>query len=525
MTSTVRLRAVAALCAVTLAAGVVAVVVAGGERPDLGMNLAAGAGHVEAEPITSVEPTVESVDDPAPTTASPGDPGTTGQTEAPRTGTGTRPGRRSAAGRSTGGRSGNRSSADTGPTSSDPEHPPVPAAPTGQPGSETKTKSNCYALPTAPPHVLAMLPADCNIGWPEPMPVGIDGFELRVATAARHHRAGDPVAVTVTACNRRTTALHQTFAQRDWVFVEAVATSLDGRYGADTTDDGRFYYDPGNQVHGPKGSEVSYGTGRRYSSLAMTWWDGPHRSADEIVSWAPGECKAIPVGDWLQGNQRYDQDQCRAVGSWRPCGWSEPPPFPLGRVRPGDYVLRAHWGGVEAGGEQRQVIAESPPFSLEGLTLHLEVDGARAPDLETPSYLSPEFRAGQPIELAVVACNETDVRFTDLDGPSDTTNSRRFDLELDGSIHSARSNAERPRFHALMGDEPLTVEPGGCRRWAFSWDQRFGDEPAAEGERVSLRLWWNPGIEREPATQLIGTSFFVGCGGRAIDTPERRCLP
>ncbi len=317
-------------------------------------------------------------------------------------------------------------------------------------------------------------------------PQALGGFEVSVTTA-REQVLGRPVAVEVRACNRRSTALPQTFPQKDWFVLEArherLAASDDAFFpgrssvpwyehriqgsvdGAGYTP----YVNPspyGERVLERNPDPVQRRVSQRWPHLqALTWFNGPQTGPAEVVVWQPGECKVLDVGAWGQGRAGYAEDM---ASSDFPGQWRHQPRNPAARVVPGWYILRLNWGGVEVGQTRRHLLVDSPRLHLDGPRVVASTD-------------KPFYAPGEQVAVSVQACNDGDLPYQEEMG------SQAFDVWAQGNLGGS----------ARIGDVPaaervLHWEPGECKSWAFTWDQRYDDGSTARShESIRISGGWN----------------------------------
>ena len=304
----------------------------------------------------------------------------------------------------------------------------------------------------------------------------LEGFSVDVSVPGGTHAAGADVPVDVRACNLRTTELRQVFPQRDWFALEvrheqyprggpeADLQWYDHRWGLTLNRGG---YEPRDHfaVHRRIGAAHP-------QTSALTWYDGPQTTPDEVVTWAPGECKALDVGAWMQTDKAHlaSPDIDEYPRQWRTYIGS------LQRATPGWQSMRLHWGGVEVGQARRYLTADSGRFHLDGPRLTATVPArAYAPD--------------EPVVITVSACNDGGQPYAELVGAQDTTG--------DGEVlvlHVRGNASGRGPVGTVTvpeGERGLTWAAGECKTWDLTWDQRSGGRAALPNERFDAEVDWN----------------------------------
>jgi hypothetical protein len=307
----------------------------------------------------------------------------------------------------------------------------------------------------------------------------LQGFDIELTTDDEHYGATQGVHVDVRACNRRSTALRQTFPQKDWFLLEA-------RYEKQVRGEpDRQWYDH----RWPQTLNRSGYTERDMDPIyhriyfpgsppsALTWYDGPQSSPDELVVWEPGECKSLDVGAWQQSDTC-----CTAVDSSNfPARWTEVP-HPIYRTARGWHALRLHWGGVEVGQARRYVTADSRRFHL---------DGPRV----TVSYDKRDYAPDEPVIITVSTCNESDEPYAEYVGMPD---------ESDVHVVQVHISKEHDQETLVLegGERNLSWSPGECMSFDLAWDQRIEGRLRQPGEVFRLTVEWNP--RSDALIQVVG---------------------
>ena len=307
-------------------------------------------------------------------------------------------------------------------------------------------------------------------------PQALQGFELTVTTDAVHHTIGEPVAVTIQACNRRTTPLRQVFPQRDWFVLEARHEQLSPQ---DTWTQREWYdhrYQPSLNGSG-YGERDMYDIYPRISArhprtVALTWYDGPQGGADDVVVWEPGECKSLDVGAW----QQMDKIRSEVDPDDYPAHWRHRSDFAPGRATPGWYALHLNWGGVETDQTRRYLVVDSPRFNLDGPRVSAVFDDVR------------HYDADEPVPVTATACNDSDRPYSEYIGQRDVTGDPAI---LAVGITGNFDNGGDSVGVVTVADRDVTWAPGECRTWRFTWDQRIGDRFREPGEQFALWVSWN----------------------------------
>ena len=249
----------------------------------------------------------------------------------------------------------------------------------------------------------------------------LEGFSVEVSVPGGTHTAGAGVPVAVQACNLRPTELRQVFPQKDWFSLE-VRHEQYARGGPEA--DLQWYDHRWDLTLNRGGYEPRdfFAVHRRVSAghpqtSALTWYDGPQAGPQEVVTWGPGECKALEVGAWMQGDKAHlaSLEVDEFTRQWRTYGGS------LQRATPGWQSMRLHWGGVEVGQARRYLTADSGRFHLDGPRLTATVPArAYAPD--------------EPVVITVSACNEGEQPHHEFIGRRDYTGGGRvLDLSVRGN--------------------------------------------------------------------------------------------
>jgi hypothetical protein len=296
----------------------------------------------------------------------------------------------------------------------------------------------------------------------------------------------------VQACNRRSTPLEQVFPQRDWFVLEArhAELGIDYRWTEREWYDHRFQPLLNGAGYGDRDIDpVHFRVGDRSPrTVALTWYDGPQEGPDDVVVWAPGECKTLDVGAWEQTNLRWPE-----LAEDFPALWRHRAAAPLPRTTPGRHTLHLNWGGVEVGQTRRYLVVDSPPFVLEGprLTASLDRPGPYEPD--------------QPVPITVRACNDSDRAYTEFLGERDVTGDGTvLELSVGGNYeHSGESLGV-----VRSADRELTWAAGECKGWSFTWDQDVNGRQRQPSEIYVLSVHWNPrSPDREQKERSPGFSL------------------
>jgi hypothetical protein len=142
-------------------------------------------------------------------------------------------------------------------------------------------------------------------------------------------------------------------------------------------------------------------------------------------------------------------------------------------VVPGWYVLRLNWGGVEVGQTRRHLTVDFPRLNL---------DGPRVVATSDKRFYAP----GETVQVTVQACNDADLPYREELGDQALTVSVRGNLGGSAEIGEVR-----------VPERVLEWQPGECKSWVFTWDQRYGDGTAAvQHEAVTIGGAWNQSGER-----------------------------
>ncbi len=213
---------------------------------------------------------------------------------------------------------------------------------------------------------------------------------------------------------------------------------------------------------------------------ALTWYDGPQASADEVVVWEPGECKTLDVGPWQQSNKStFHTDLTDFPAQWRYR------PHPIHRTTPGWYTLRLHWGGVEVGQARRYLTVDAP---------RLHLDGPRV----TAGFEQRRYEPEELVPVTVSACNDSDEPYTERFGSA----GQGGEVEvLRVSVSGNARDGSQELGTVASSQLDVTWAPAECKTWEFSWDQHINGQPPAGSERFRVSVEWNRSSDERP--QLI----------------------
>ncbi len=309
----------------------------------------------------------------------------------------------------------------------------------------------------------------------------LSGFELTVATNDDHYTASEGVGVLIAACNRRDVPLRQVFPQKDWFSLEARHEQLS-----------RSGWEPDRQWYDHRWAHTLNGAGYRPRDIyaphervsaghpqlsALTWYDGPQATAQELVVWQPGECKTLDAGRWQQGDKSTFHTE---LGDF-PAQWRYRP-NPIYRTSPGWYTLRLHWGGVEVGQARRYLTVDAPRLHLDGPRL-------------TAGFEQRRYEPDETVPVTVSACNDSDEPYTERIGSAgQAAPVEVFRVSVSGNAHDGSQQLGA----VTSTDLALSWAPAECKTWEFSWDQRINGQPPAASELFRVSVEWNPSSEERP---------------------------
>lgn len=323
----------------------------------------------------------------------------------------------------------------------------------------------------------------------------LQGFEVQVAPRAVHAVLGEGVEVDVQACNRRPTPLHQVFPQKDWFTI--VARHEQAVRGGPEPD--LQWYDhrwDGTLNRGGYEPRDLFALHRRVAAghpqtSAVTWYDGPQTTPEEVVSWEPGECKMLGVDAWQQAEKSVGYS---ADGTDYPDRWRTPPPLHY-RATPGWHTLRLHWGGVEVGQARRYFTVDSTRFNLDGPRI-------------TAGFPERRYGRDETVPITVRACNDSDRAYSEFIGMRDSTGpATLFDLYVTGNLDHEQHLIGT--VQAEDGARELTWDAGECKTWELSWDQRLSGREPLDGEVISTTVEWNDHPEALRAQRVTSDGQYL----------------
>jgi hypothetical protein len=319
----------------------------------------------------------------------------------------------------------------------------------------------------------------------------LQDFEIEIAPRAVHHSPGDGVEVDVLACNRRSTPLRQVFPQKDWFTVEARHEQAE-RGGPEPDLQWYDHRWAGTLNRGGYEPRDVYALARRVGAAhpklsALTWYDGPQTAPEQVVTWGPGECKALDVGPWQQGDVSvgYSADYTDFPGRWNTA------PAAIHRATPGWHSLRLHWGGVEVGQARRYFTVESSRFLLDGPRI-------------TATSLRRDYSPDDSVVITVSACNDSDQPYSEFVGRRDTTGAGIV-ADVDVSGNYDYSNDHVGTVEVPESERELSWAAGECKTWDLEWDQRLGDRSPMPSEQFHVVIEWN--LDSESRTQRPRTPY------------------
>lgn len=304
----------------------------------------------------------------------------------------------------------------------------------------------------------------------------LQGFEVSVTTDHSTYELGQPVDVGVRACNRRSTPLMQVFPQRDWFVLEVRDAHASYSVGIQERQWYDHRWEPTLNRSGYAERSMDPINDRIFNRdpklVAVTWYDGPQPSAQDVVVWEPGECKDLAVGAWQQA----------------PLGWfTEPDDFLAqwqrrsetldGRVSPGKKALHLSWGGVEVGQTRRYLVADAEPINLEGPRLFVTLGKER-------------YEPEEPVDVTLHACNDSEHLYREEFGPNRFLLLRLF---VEGQLHPRHEIGSLP-----AEDQQLEWAAGECKSWPFTWDGAFDTQRRLRDEQVQFSVEWHPSDDAAP---------------------------